>query len=88
MKNIFDPDVVDEKPYRRSLPTAPAFRIVDEREFEKERARLLGYIQRTAELGESHFHGRDYPSFGSLTKQEWSNLFYKHLDHHLTQFGV
>lgn len=80
--------VVGEKPYRRSLPTAPAFRIADEREFETERERLLGYIQRTAELGESHFHGRDYPSFGSLTKREWSNLFYKHLDHHLTQFGV
>lgn len=23
-----------------------------------------------------------------LTKEEWNNMFYKHLDHHLTQFGV
>ena len=80
--------VVGEKPYRRSLPTARAFRITEEREFERERERLLGYIQRTAEFGEVHFDGRDYPSFGPLTKREWNNLFFKHLDHHLTQFGV
>jgi hypothetical protein len=27
-------------------------------------------------------------SFGALTKTEWSNMLYKHLDHHLTQFGA
>jgi hypothetical protein len=23
-----------------------------------------------------------------ITKQEWNIMFYKHLDHHLAQFGV
>jgi len=26
-------------------------------------------------------------SFGPLSKTEWNNMFYKHLNHHLTQFG-
>jgi len=80
--------VVGEKPYRKNLPTAPVFRIRDERDFGRERERLIGYLRRTSELGADHFDGRDYPSFGRLTKTEWNNLFYKHLDHHLTQFGV
>ena len=27
-------------------------------------------------------------TLGKLKSQEWNNMFYKHLDHHLTQFGV
>ena len=34
------------------------------------------------------FDNRESHSFGKLSKTEWSNMFYKHLDHHLTQFGV
>ena len=29
-----------------------------------------------------------HPAFGNLTLREWSILAYKHLDHHLEQFGV
>ena len=80
--------VVGEKPYPRSAPTAPAFRITDPRDFEGERDRLIQYLRRTQELGGEHFHGKESHSFGPLTRTEWNNLFYKHLDHHLTQFGV
>ncbi len=82
------PAVVGNRPYRRNLRTAPAFRIVDDREFQRERDRLIGYVERAGELGEEWFEGRTYPSFGRLSAQEWSNLFHKHLDHHLTQFGA
>ena len=34
------------------------------------------------------FEGKESNSFGPLTKGEWNNMFYKHLDHHLSQFGV
>jgi hypothetical protein len=80
--------VVSEKPYPRNAFTAPQFRIADQKEFEKERARLIGYIRKTAELGGDHFDGRDYPSFGPLARFQWNNMFYKHLDHHLSQFGA
>ena len=80
--------VVGEKPYKRSIPTAPEMRIQDDKDFLQEKKRLLNYLQKTQELGESHFDNLESHSFGRLTKKEWSNLFYKHLDHHLQQFGV
>jgi hypothetical protein len=77
-----------EMPYKKNSGTAPAFIIKDDRNFEAEKARLIGFIERTQALGEAHFDGKESNSFGNLTKTEWNNLFYKHLDHHLTQFGV
>jgi hypothetical protein len=80
--------VVGPKPYPRNSPTAPQFKIVEARDFEVERRRLLEYLQRVQAEGSQKFEGRPSPSFGPLTAFEWNVLFYKHLDHHLTQFGV
>lgn len=80
--------VVSDKPYNRNTRTAPEFLIVNERDFEKEKNRLLSYIKKTQELGANYFDGRNYHSFGTLTKDEWNNMLYKHVDHHLNQFGV
>ena len=88
MKTFVKPGVVGEKPYPKNAPTAPAFKITGERDFVRDRDRLVGYVERAAELGGDHFDGLESPSFGPLTRAEWNNLFYKHIDHHLTQFGV
>jgi len=80
--------VVGPKPYKRNNRTAPFFLIEDERDFDKEKAKLIVNIKKTEEIGASGFEGRDYVSFGKLKASEWSNLFYKHMDHHFTQFGV
>ena len=80
--------VVSEKPYPKNTRTAPAFIIKEDKNFDREKNRLIAYIQRTQALGENHFDNKESLSFGNLTKTEWNNLFYKHLDHHLTQFGV
>lgn len=80
--------VVTEKPYKKSSQTAPAFLIKDDKNFEAEKKRLIDYITRTQQLGESHFDNKESHSFGRLTKNEWNNMLYKHLDHHLHQFGV
>ena len=84
VKNV----VVGPKPYKRNTPTAKAFIIADERDFETEKARLLEYLDHTLQLGKDHFEGRESLSFGRLTADEWNVMFYKHLDHHLQQFGV
>lgn len=80
--------VTGDKPYKRNSRTAPVFVMKDDKDFEKEKKRLVDYIQKTQQLGEAHFDGKENLSFGKLTKSEWNNLFYKHLDHHLNQFGV
>jgi len=80
--------VVSNQSYKKNNPTAPAFIITNEKEFETEKNNLINYIATTQELGESHFDGKESHSFGRLNKTEWNNMFYKHLDHHLSQFGV
>lgn len=80
--------LLSERPYRRSSPTAPAFVITDQRDFARERDRLKDYIRRFQELGATHFDGRAQLSIGKLSSAQWSVLMYKHLDHHLQQFGV
>ena len=88
LKTFVKKAVISEKPYKRNGQTAPQFLITDQRNFEKEKDRLITYIEKTKELGENHFEGKESHSFGVLTKNEWNNMFYKHLDHHLNQFAV
>ncbi|QTE22968.1 DUF1569 domain-containing protein [Polaribacter cellanae] len=88
LKTIVKKIVVSEKPYAKNGRTASQFLIVDEKIFETEKQRLIDFINKTQELGEDTFDGKESHSFGKLTKEEWNNMFYKHLDHHLTQFGV
>jgi hypothetical protein len=80
--------VTNEESYPKSSSTAPQFIIKGDKDFEVEKNRLVGYIRKTADLGENHFDNKESHSFGNLNKTEWNNMFYKHLDHHLTQFGV
>jgi Protein of unknown function (DUF1569) len=80
--------VVGDKPYAQSGPTAPMFIIKDSRDAEKEKARLISYINKTFQQGAAHYDGLENMTFGKLSSREWNTLFSKHLDHHLRQFGV
>lgn len=88
LKWMVKPIVVGEKPYKKSSQTAPAFIITDARNFEAEKTRLINFIQKTQQMGGDYFNSKESNSFGTLNTTEWNNMFYKHLDHHLTQFGV
>ncbi len=80
--------VVGPKPYPKNGRTAPEFIISDARNFDAEKEKIVGYLRKALEDGEAHFEGKPSLSFGNLKASEWNVLFYKHLDHHLTQFGV
>lgn len=80
--------VVSETPYKKNGTTAPMFKIKSEKDFGKEKERLIQFINKTQQHGDSFFDNKESHSFGKLTKSEWNNMFYKHLDHHLKQFGV
>lgn len=80
--------VTNEIPYGKNKPTAPAFKMVSQKDFEVEKGRLIEYIRQTRSLGAAAFEGKESQSFGVLTSSEWNNMMYKHLNHHLGQFGV
>jgi hypothetical protein len=87
LKKLVKKKVVTTLPYLQNGKTAPQFVMTDAKDFEAEKKRLIDYITKTEQLGENHFDNKESHSFGNLTKNEWNNTFYKHLNHHLSQFG-
>ena len=74
-------------PIPKGLPTAPELISRKPGEWTLEvaalREQLNGLVERGAEaLAPSH------PAFGKLTAKQWGVLVYRHMDHHLRQFGV
>ena len=74
-------------PFPKGAPTAPELMPADARSVEQSKndmARLM-----------TDFAGRaaittwpEHPAFGRLTTKAWGVLTYRHIDHHLRQFGV
>lgn len=88
LKAFVKKGVVNEKPYPKSSRTAPVFIVADKQDFDLQKNRLMQYIKKVQGMGRKEFEGKESPNFGPLNAQEWNNLFYKHLDHHLKQFGL
>jgi hypothetical protein len=80
--------LLGEKPFSRNSPTDPTFVVTDDRDFEAERQRLTGVIKRFCELGPQNASTQAHSFFGRMSGEEWGLLMYKHLDHHLRQFGA
>lgn len=78
----------NDEPLRRNSPTVPGFAVTDQRHFMAEKARLLTLIDRFVQAGPQGCTTHPHGFFGRLTPEQWSVLAYKHLDHHLRQFGV
>lgn len=78
----------NDSPLRRNSPTAKDLVVQDARDLDRERARLCGLIDRFAAGGRNGCTSHPHSFFGRLTPDEWAILQYKHLDHHLRQFGV
>ena len=78
--------IYNEKPFKRHLPTDPSFVMINsEKDFETEKQKLLEMV---SNFSEKNIVNEVHPFFGKMTKEQWSKGTYKHLDHHLQQFGV
>jgi len=79
---------VNERPYQKNIQTAPHFKMVDEKDFHREQSRLISLIRAGHGMGAGYYEGLPHYVLGPLSSSEWNNLLYKHLDHHLRQFGA
>ena|ERR1700733_12129299 len=77
-----------EKPMQPGSPTHPSLVVSNQRDFARERERLAGLVDRFSVSGSEGCTTHPHPFFGKLTPAEWGTGMYKHLDHHLRQFGV
>ncbi|MDF0717847.1 DUF1569 domain-containing protein [Muricauda sp. 334s03] len=87
MGKFFKKSLYNDKPWRQGLPTAKGLKVVDDKNFDEEKKALISLIK--------DFHQEKdkkewdpHPVFGSFTPEQWGQMQYKHLDHHLRQFGV
>ncbi|HJV47842.1 MAG TPA: DUF1569 domain-containing protein [Geothrix sp.] len=78
----------NENPMRPNTPTQRELVVTEAPDFEAERTRLCGLIDRFFLAGPDGCTSHPHTFFGPLTPQEWAVLMYKHLDHHLRQFDV
>ena len=78
----------NDSPWKHNLPTAPNFIIKDERNAEKEKTELIALINRFYKAGPHGISKFPHPMFGTFTPDQWGMSMYKHIDHHLRQFGV
>ena len=78
----------NEDPLRQNSPTAKSLIVSDERDLGKERERLSELIDKFVAGGVAGCTKNPHSFFGKMTPEEWAILMYKHLDHHLRQFGV
>ena len=79
--------VRSDAPLRRNSPTLEEVIVLDQRDLDTERTRLLALLDRFATGGPARCTTHPHPFFGRMSPQEWGAFEYKHLDHHLRQFG-
>lgn len=69
---------------RGKIQTAPEMLVSRPKSWETDLADCLELAQRVGRGSARAVH----PTFGPLSPEEWGRLCWKHLDHHLVQFGV
>lgn len=86
--SLVKPIYTNEKPLSRNSPTDKTLKISDSRDFLREQEQLKLKIRQFCEGGEAQCTRHAHPFFGSLSPEDWSRGMYKHMDHHLRQFGA
>lgn len=87
--NVFKKKLTkDEKPFDRNLPTDKGFIVSGEHEFESETNKLISLVKKFEQIGPDGITKDTHPFFGKMTAKEWDIIQWKHLDHHLNQFGA
>jgi Protein of unknown function (DUF1569) len=72
------------QPPRGKIRTAPEMLLSQPTSWDADLATCLALAERIARGSAQAVH----PMFGPLSPEEWGTLCWKHLNHHLVQFGV
>lgn len=86
--NLVKPMFYNDRTLAKNMSTIPAILIIDEKEFKTEKEKLKQKIITFQNNGPENCTTHPHPFFGKLTSEQWGKGIYKHLDHHLKQFGV
>lgn len=87
MFKFFKPLMYNDKPWKHNLQTPKQFVVTDSQVFEKEKNDLVNLVNEFAAKKDTT-NWPEHPLFGNFTTKQRGQMQYKHIDHHLTQFGV
>ena len=73
--------------FKKNSPTAKEFIRTEHYDFDTIKNELTQKVQKLGE-GFQVIQIETHPFWGKLSEADWNNLQWKHLDHHLRQFGV
>lgn len=85
---LFKGRFLGEQEFTKNSPTAATYIVADPRDLNMEKDRLIRLVREFVEGGEAGCSAHPHTFFGKLTPHEWGVTMYKHLDHHLRQFGA
>jgi hypothetical protein len=84
---LFKKGLYNDRPYRKNLPTSPFAKASEPRDLKEELPKLREMVEAFHRL-EGRSEWNPHPIFGVMTREQWGKMQYKHLDHHLRQFGI
>lgn len=84
---LFKPSMYNDKPWKQGLQTAKKYVVKEDADFDVEKEKLVATINEFSQLSDKT-NWPPHPFFGNFTTEQWGKAQYKHLDHHLRQFGV
>lgn len=79
--------VIYVMPWPKGTPTAPEMLARVPESWDADIAELRAAVERAAANGRQG-KWAVHPAFGALSADHWGALIHRHMDHHLTQFGV
>ncbi|MEZ4803809.1 MAG: DUF1569 domain-containing protein [Gelidibacter sp.] len=84
---LYKSQLYNDKPWKQNLPTVKDFKVTEHSTFEEEKEKLIECINEFQKK-DLNLHWPEHPFFGKFSTDQWGKMQYKHLDHHLRQFGV
>lgn len=79
--------IIKYMPFQRNLPTAKEYKVTASIDFKAAYDTFLNTFNRMVSEHPSIVFS-EHPIFGKMSHEMWGTLLYKHLDHHLQQFGA
>ncbi len=88
LKKTIKNAVVNEKPYKRNSATHPQYKISSPQEFQSNKDRFIKSLEVFKGYSKEEHDKAQHPLFGPMGVEVKGWAMYKHVDHHLNQFGV